>query len=61
MALVILFSRSSSVMEEREFNTEGTKQSSRRTRSDRETCPLCVLRVQAPEPSDGYVPLGTLC
>ncbi len=63
MASVILFYRSRSVIEEREFNTEGTKKNSRRTRSDRElsiSVLLRVLRVEVHERSHGYMTLGTL-
>ncbi len=51
-ASVILFNHSRSVMEEKEFNTEGTEKNSQRTRSNRELSPalsLRVLRVEAPE------------
>ena len=63
MDSVILFNRSHSVIEERDFNTEGTKKNSRRTRSARELSPALPLRVLRPEaPNDLMeVALGTLC
>jgi hypothetical protein len=42
---VILFNLSRSVIEERDFNTEGTKKNSRKTGGARELFPALPLRV----------------